>query len=80
MAEEIAGIRPALLSQNTGDALEEYLRFRHRIRYIYSFTPTLGFNLVPERVRGLVERLPSVFERVKSDLSDFATFLEKLSG
>jgi hypothetical protein len=40
----------------------------------------LGFNLVPERVRGLVERLPSVFERVKSDLSDFATFLEKLSG
>ncbi len=73
MAEEIAGIRPALLSQNTGDALEAYLRFRHRIRNIYSF------NLVPERVKGLVERLPGVYDYVKSDLSDFATFLEKLS-
>jgi hypothetical protein len=73
MADEIAGVRPALLSQNTGDALEEYLRFRHRIRNIYSF------NLVPELVRGLVERLPGVFEHVKSDLSDFAAFLEKLS-
>jgi hypothetical protein len=73
MAEEIAGIRPALLSQNTADALDEYLRFRHRIRNIYSF------NLVPERVKGLVERLPGVYDHVKSDLSDFATFLEKLS-
>jgi predicted nucleotidyltransferase len=73
MSKEIPGIRPALLSRDTVYDLEEFMRFRHRIRNIYSF------NLVPERIKGLVERSIGVFNTVKSDLDDFVTFLEKLS-
>jgi hypothetical protein len=66
MCEEIPGVRPALLSTDGGDLLEAFLRFRHRIRNIYSF------NLVPEKVRDLVERLPGALERIREAFSDFA--------
>ncbi len=45
MASEIKNIRPALLSQESAELLDEYMRFRHRIRNIYSF------NLLPERIK-----------------------------
>ncbi len=72
MAREIKNIRPALLSEKSAELLDEYMRFRHRIRNIYSF------NLLPDRIKGLVERLPDVYEQVKSNLIDFAQFLEQL--
>ena len=71
MCEEISGVRPALFSSEAGDLLDEFLRFRHRIRNIYSF------NLVPEKVQDLVERLPAALERIGEELSDFALFLEQ---
>lgn len=72
MAKEIVDVRPALLSEETVASLEEYQRFRHRVRNIYSF------NLIPERIKGLVERLPIIHEQVKLNLEDFAEFLENL--
>jgi hypothetical protein len=72
MTREIENIRPALLSEESAVMLDEYLRFRHRIRNIYSF------NLVPDRIKGLVEKLPSVFHDVQTNLIDFAQFLERL--
>jgi hypothetical protein len=73
MGKEIENVRPALLSEKTLTLLEEYLRFRHRVRNIYSF------NLIPERVKGLVERLPRIHEEVRLNLEDFAQFLENVS-
>jgi hypothetical protein len=37
-------------------------------------------RLIPERVKALVENLPQVFQRVRSEILDFAQFLENLSG
>ncbi len=74
IAGHIENVRPALLSEETAANLQEYMRFRHRIRNIYSF------NLVPERIEGLVGRLPAVHEKVRANLEDFACFLEKLAG
>ena len=74
MCGEIEGIRPALLTDITKEPLEEFMRFRHRIRNIYSF------NLVPERLKILVEKLPGLYEQVNSDLQDFSQFLEELTG
>ena len=73
MTEEIKNVRPALIANESAIILEEYLRFRHRIRNIYAF------NWIPERVKGLMERLPNVFHQLKSNLEDFAEFLEKSS-
>jgi hypothetical protein len=72
MGKEIKGVRPALLSGASLSLLDQYMRFRHRIRNIYSF------NLIPERVKALVENLPDVFQRVSSEILDFAQFLENL--
>jgi len=72
MGKEITNVRPAVLSEEAVALLEEYLRFRHRVRNIYSF------NLIPERIKGLVERLPIIHGQVKLNLKDFAEFLENL--
>ena len=74
MTLEIEGIRPALLSNAARDLLDEFLRFRHRVRNIYSF------NLLPERVKNLVEKLPEAHERAKRDLFAFIQFLEQISS
>jgi len=74
MALDIAGLRPAVLSQDTVDLLDEFMRFRHRIRNIYSF------NLIPDRVKNLIEKLPTVLEKAKGDLSAFVQFLEEISS
>ena len=73
MAIEIKNIRPALISEESVAMLDEYLRFRHRVRNIYSF------SLVPDRIKVLVEKLPTIFQHVQSNLIDFTQFLEKLS-
>jgi len=73
MGNETINVRPALFTEETIASLEEYLRFRHRVRNIYSF------NLIPERIKGLVEKLPEIHRQVKSNLEDFAEFLENLS-
>lgn len=71
MALEIQDVRPAVISEATLDLLEEYLRFRHLVRNVYSF------NLLPEKVQSLVERLPAVLEQTTQDVCAFANlFLE----
>lgn len=74
MSKEIQGVRPALLSDNSKKLLDEFMRFRHRVRNKYPF------NLSPERVKGLVERLPNAYEQAQQDLSAFAQFLEQVSS
>jgi len=74
MGNEIISVGPALLNEETITFLEEYLRFRHRVRNIYSF------NLIPERVKGLVAKLSEIYKQVKSNLEDFAEFMENLTA
>ena len=66
-------VRPAVLSQESGDWLDEYRKFRHRVRNIYAT------NLVPDRMKALVEDLPARWRRVRQELITFANFLEKLA-
>lgn len=71
MTEEIPGIRPAVISEQTKAALDKYRAFRHLARNIYTF------NLDVQRIRGLVENLSDTIERVCSDISVFLDFLKK---
>ncbi len=72
MTMEIKGVRPALLSNEAKDLLDEFMRFRHRVRNIYSF------NLIPERVKSLVERLPEAHEKSKGEFLAFIQFLKQI--
>ncbi len=73
MGREIQGVRPALFSEEAVSIMDEFRRFRHRIRNIYSF------NLVPERIKALVEKLPRLSDEVNTSLQDFAQFLDRVS-
>lgn len=72
MATEIPHVRPAVISEDTRDVLDEYRGFRHVVRNVYTF------KFDPMKVQRLVERVPEVFSRVRRELLAFADFLEYL--
>jgi hypothetical protein len=74
MTNEIPGIRPAVISTETRDALDQFRMFRHLAHNIYSF------NLVPERIRGLMDAIPRAVDLVCQDFSLFSDFLEQSSA
>lgn len=66
-------IRPAIISPNHAQTLDEYRRFRHLIRNIYAT------NLQPEKMAGLVSALSSLWAGLRAELLAFADFLEYLA-
>ena len=73
MAVERPQVRPPVLSAETCEALNEYLRFRHVVRNIYAF------EFDPDRLGRLVRGLDSVLSQVRKELQAFADFLEQLA-
>lgn len=73
MNVEVPGVRPTVLSVESVWALDEYLRFRHVVRNVYTF------NFDPERIERLVGQIWPCFEQVRSDLLAFASFVERLA-
>lgn len=71
MASEVPRARPAVISEITCEALDEYRGFRHIVRHVYTFQ----FDAV--RVQRLVEGAPTVFAQVRSELLAFANFLRQ---
>ncbi len=65
-------IRPQVLSTGTIKTVDEYLRFRHVVRNIYTF------EFDPERIKHLVQHLRPAFKQVQTELLAFADFLDKL--
>jgi len=71
MADEVPGIRPAVISMQTREALDNFRMFRHLAHNIYTF------NLDPRRIRSLVENLSGTVDFTCQDLLHFAAFLEE---
>lgn len=72
MGIEVPGIRPAVISSELKDALEDYRGFRHVVRNVYTY------HLNPEKMEPLVAKLRKVFERSDAELSAFARFLQSI--
>jgi hypothetical protein len=70
MTNEVPGIRPAVISMDTKEALDSFRMFRHLAHNIYTF------NLDPRRIKTLVEQMPGAVALVCRDLSVFADFLD----
>lgn len=73
MAQEIAQVRPAVISQNNALALDELRRFRHLVRHAYTV------QLVPEKLTHLVRNLEELWPSLMAELLAFAAFLEALA-
>ena len=71
MANEVPGVRPAVISTQTMDALDHFRMFRHLAHNIYTF------NLDPRRIKTLVENLTGTVDLACQDLLRFADFLEE---
>lgn len=54
MAKDRANVRPAVISPECARALDEFRRFRHLVRNVYTI------NLVPDRMKELIANLPSL--------------------
>jgi hypothetical protein len=72
MTVSLPQIRPQVLTVETANTIDEYLRFRHVVRNIYTF------KFDAERIELLVQRLRPSFEQVQIELLAFADFLDQL--
>lgn len=65
--------RPAVISQETASSLDQFRRFRHLVRNVYTF------NLVPDKMKPLLADLPGLWAQLRAELLAFADFLEALA-
>jgi hypothetical protein len=70
MTKEVPGVRPAVISTETGTRLDEYRRLRRVVgnEYTHRFDPA--------KLRKLVNSAPELFARTKAELLAFAAFRE----
>ena len=74
MSREYEDVRPALISIEHVQSLDEFRRFRHLIRNIYTT------NIQPEKMRHLLDTLPELWQGMKGELFAFAAFLDQTAG
>jgi len=74
MSFELEDVRPAVIRTETAARLDEYRKFRHRIRNIYAT------NLDPDRMAPLVAGLVPLWPAIRQELAAFAAFLADLAG
>jgi hypothetical protein len=73
MEVEVPTVRPAVISADSRNALDEYRGFRHVVRNVY----THRFD--PAKMQVLVEHLPSALIEVRGELLAFAAYLDGLA-
>ena len=73
MTRDVSDVRPAVISGEIAERLDELRRFRHLVRNLYTI------NLAPEKMADLVTALPALWSRLRLELLAFASFLEHLA-
>lgn len=71
MQTEIPTVRPAIISSQLKEALDEYRGFRHLVRNVYTY------HLKPEKLKLLVNNLENTFGLASEELTVFGDFLKK---
>jgi hypothetical protein len=74
MTEDLPDVRPAVISKEMSEKLDQYRRFRHLVRNVYAT------NLKPDKMLGLVEGLTDLWPELSAELEAFSRFLKDLSG
>ncbi len=72
MQTDLPELRPPVLSADTVNKLDEFLRFRHVLRNIYAF------QFDPERIARLVTQMRPLWLQAQVELLAFAAFLEQI--
>lgn len=73
MTLKVEGVRPAVIRTETASRLEEYLRFRHLVRNLYTW------SFEQDKLAGLVEGLQPLLVDLRADLTTLGRYLEAAS-
>ena len=74
MARDLPDLRPAVISEDNAAALDEFRRFRHLVRNVYTI------NIVPAKMSRIVSVLPDLWTKLRAELSAFADFTVDLAA
>lgn len=74
MSIELPEVRPAVISEELRELLEDYRGFRHVVRNVYTY------HLSPEKMERLITRVGFVLEKLTHELTSFATFLQEVDS
>jgi hypothetical protein len=72
MGLNLPKMRPPVLTEHAIARLDEYLRFRHVVRNVYTF------SFDPERVGRLATEMEDVLTQIRQELLAFADFLDSV--
>lgn len=72
MVDDVPHVRPAVISEEVRQSLDEYRGFRHIVRNVYSY------KFDPSRLERLTRNAPGLFAQLKEELSAFADFLNSI--
>lgn len=70
MALKIKNLRPAVISKESRDILDEYRAFRHVVRNVYAN------KYSAKKISILLDNFSEEYMRVKKEIQDFLNFLE----
>ena len=73
MELDVPNVRPSVIRPTTRAALDEYLRFRHLVRNLYTW------DFMPSKIAELIDRLPAAIQSLDDDLARFRQFLDSAS-
>ncbi len=73
MSHDIEDIRPAVIDRERALSLDEFRRFRHLVRNVYTM------SLVPDKISGLISKLPGLWEKLCAEMLAFGDFIEELA-
>lgn len=72
MSNDLEGVRPAVFGKNTSESLDDFRRFRHLVRNMYTT------NLLPDKMDMFMANLPGLWSAIKKELTAFSDFLAEL--
>jgi len=73
MTLRIPTLRPPVIRGETASSLDEFRRFRHRVRHAY------GFTLRWSTLRGLLTEFDEAYHALVADVRQFVTFLKTMA-
>jgi hypothetical protein len=73
MAQDNREMRPAVISQEDVERLDEFRRFRHLVRHAYAMM------LTPDKMVPLIAALSRSWPHLQAELRAFADFLDTLA-
>ena len=66
-------VRPAVIDKDSALALDDFRRFRHLVRNVYTI------NLAPDKMARLILALTGLWSKLHAELLAFAEFLDELA-